>query len=26
LDHQMCWDCWPLDDDDVEEFPKMSQE
>ena len=25
LDHQMCWDCWPLDDN-VEEFPEMSQE
>ena len=24
LDHQMCWDCWPSDDD-VEEFPEMSQ-
>ena len=25
LDHQMCWDCWPLDDD-MEEFPELSQE
>jgi hypothetical protein len=25
LDHQMCWDCWPSDDD-VEVFPEMSQE
>ncbi len=25
LDHQMCWDCWPSDDD-MEEFPKLSQE
>ena len=25
LDHQMCWDCWPSDDN-VEDFPKLSQE
>jgi hypothetical protein len=25
LDHQMCWDCWPSDDD-VEDFPELSQE
>ena len=25
LDHQMCWDCWPSDDD-VEVFPELSQE
>jgi hypothetical protein len=25
LDHQMCWDCWPSDDN-VEEFPELSQE
>jgi hypothetical protein len=24
-DQQMCWECWPSDDD-VEEFPKLSQE
>ena len=24
LDHQMCWDCWPSDDD-VEDSPEMSQ-
>ena len=25
LDHQMCWECW-LFDDDIEDFPKLSQE
>jgi hypothetical protein len=25
LDHQMCWDCWPSDDN-VEEFLELSQE
>ena len=25
LDQQMCWDCWPLNDD-VEEFLELSQE
>jgi hypothetical protein len=25
LDHQMCWDCWPSDDN-VEDFPELSQE
>ncbi len=22
LDHQMCWDCWPSDDD-AEDFPEL---
>ena len=25
VDRQMCWDCWPSDDD-VEEFSELSQE
>jgi hypothetical protein len=25
LDNQMCWDCWPPDDE-VEDFPELSQE
>jgi hypothetical protein len=25
LDIQMCWECWPADDD-VEDFPELTQE